>query len=162
MSHQAGEQPGSSAPSNNTAETAVITLYRQLLDAWNRRNAGDYAALFDDEAHVIGFDGSLMYGPAEIETTIGQIFADHPTAAYVGKVRGVRFLSPEIAILRAVVGMVPPGQTDLNPAVNAIQSLVALQQHGRWRIALFQNTPAQFHGRPELSQALTDELRQLL
>ena len=31
-----------------------------------------------------------------------------------------------------------------------------------WRIALYQNTPAQFHGRPELSRALTEELRQLL
>lgn len=162
MSYQTDKQPGSSLPSNNTAEAAIITLYQQLLDAWNRRNAGNYAALFDEEAHIIGFDGSLMHGPVEIETTIGQIFADHPTAAYVGKVRGVRFLSPEIAILRAVVGMTPPGQSDLNPAANAIQTLVAVRQDGRWRITLFQNTPAQFHGRPELSQALTDELRQLL
>lgn len=30
------------------------------------------------------------------------------------------------------------------------------------RSALFQNTPAQFHGRPELVEALTEELRQLL
>lgn len=28
--------------------------------------------------------------------------------------------------------------------------------------ALFQNTPAQFHGRPELAQQLTAELQQLL
>jgi hypothetical protein len=32
----------------------------------------------------------------------------------------------------------------------------------KWRIALFQNTPAQFHGRPELVQQLTEQLRQLL
>jgi uncharacterized protein (TIGR02246 family) len=153
---------GASPASGGTAETAIAALYQQLLDAWNRRNAGDYAALFDEDANVVGFDGSLMNGPAEIETTIGRIFADHPTAAYVGKVRDVRFLSTEIAILRAVVGMVPPGQSDLNPAVNAIQTLVTVKRDGRWRITLFQNTPAQFHGRPELSQALTDELRQLL
>ena len=51
---------------------------------------------------------------------------------------------------------------EINPAVNAIQSLVAVTRDGRWRIALFQNTPAQFHGRPELAQQLTEELRQLL
>lgn len=28
--------------------------------------------------------------------------------------------------------------------------------------ALFQNTPAQFHGRPELAESLTAELRELL
>jgi uncharacterized protein (TIGR02246 family) len=73
-----------------------------------------------------------------------------------------QFLTPEVAILRAVAGMVPPGQSDLNPAVNAVQTLVAAKHDGRWRIALFQNTPAQFHGRPELAQQLTEELRQLL
>ena len=84
------------------------------------------------------------------------------TAAYVGKVREVRFLTPAVALLRAVVGMLPHGQTDLNPATNAIQSLVAVKKDGNWRIALFQNTPAQFHGRPEAVEQLTEELRQLL
>ena len=90
-----------------------------------------------------------------------QIFAHHQTAPYVAKVRNVRFLTSNVAILRAVVGMVPPGQSDLNPAVNTIQTLVAAKYDGQWRIALFQNTPAQFHGRPELVQQLTKELQQL-
>ena len=45
---------------------------------------------------------------------------------------------------------------------NAIQSLVAVKQGTDWKIALFQNTPAQFHGRPEVAEALTEELRALL
>jgi hypothetical protein len=48
------------------------------------------------------------------------------------------------------------------PAVNTIQTLVAAKHNSQWRVALFQNTPAQFQGRPELSDALTEELRQLL
>jgi len=32
------------------------------------------------------------------------------------------------AVLRAVVGMVPPGQSDLNPQLNALQTLVAMPQ----------------------------------
>ena len=63
-------------------------------------------------------------------------------------------------MLRAVAGMVPAGQDDLLPALNAVQSLVAVQREGQWRIALFQNTPAAFHGRPEAVEALTEELRQ--
>jgi uncharacterized protein (TIGR02246 family) len=132
------------------------------LDCWNKRNAADFAALFEEKGHVVGFDGSQMNGRAEIETVIGQIFADHMTAAYVGKIREVRFLTSEVAILRAVAGMAPPGQSDLNPAVNTVQTLVAAKRTAQWRIALFQNTPAQFHGRPELAEALTEELRQLL
>lgn len=144
-------------------ESEVGALYRGLLDYWNRRDAHAYAALFDEEGHVVGFDGSVVNGRAEIEAHIGQIFADHVTAAYVGKVRGVRFLTPAVAILRAVVGMVPPGQSAINPAANAIQTMVAAKDvDGQWRIALFQNTPAQFHGRPEMAQELTEELGGLL
>ena len=142
--------------------TNISALYQQLLESWNQRNATTFAGLFAEDASVVGFDGSQMNGRAEIATEIGRIFADHPTSRYVGKIREVRLLAPDVALLRAVVGMVPPGQSDLNPDVNAIQSLVATRNDGRWLIALFQNTPAQFHGRPELAQQLTEELRQLL
>jgi uncharacterized protein (TIGR02246 family) len=140
----------------------VRAQYRELLEAWNRRSAADFAALFDENGCQVGFDGSMVEGPAAIEAHLAQIFADHPTSAYVGKIRSVRLLAPEVAVLRAVSGMVPPGQSDLNPAVNTVQTLVAVQRGGEWRIVLFQNTPAQFHGRPDLAQQLTDELRQLL
>lgn len=150
----------------NTSETSggapVAALYRQLLDSWNRRDASAFAALFDDEGQSIGFDGSPMSGRDEIATTLGQIFADHVTARYVARVRGVRLLAPDVGLLRAVVGMVPPGQSDINPAVNAMQTMVAVNRVGEWRIALLQNTPAQFHGRPGMVEALTQELRELL
>ena len=142
-------------------EAQVVALYRQMLDGWNTHDSAAMAAPFAEDANVIGFDGSQMNGRADIETTMTSIFADHVTAAYVAIVREVRFISPDAAILRAVVGMIPPGQTDLN-AANAIQSLVAAKVDDVWKIALFQNTPAQFHGRPDLSEQLTNELRRLL
>jgi len=151
------------SPSASRAdEDAVQALYNALLDAWNRRAANDFAATFADDAYVVGFDGSQMTGRDQIATEIGAIFADHLTARYVGKIEEVRFLTPDVALLRAIVGMVPPGQQDLNPDANAVQTLVAARSSDSWRIALFQNTPAQFHGRPELVQRMTDELRQLL
>jgi uncharacterized protein (TIGR02246 family) len=140
----------------------VRALYRQLLDGWNKRSADSFAALFTNDGSVVGFDGSQMTGRAEIASTLQHIFANHSTATYVAKVRSVRFLAPEVAVLRAVAGMVSPGQSDLNPAVNTLQTLVATKRDGQWCIDLFQNTPAQFHGRPELVQELTEELRQLL
>lgn len=149
-------------PTSGPEESAISGLYRQLLDAWNRQDAATYAALFQENGSIVGFDGSQHEGRAGIKADIGHIFADHQTAAYVAKIRDVRLLSPGVGLLRAVAGMVPPGQTDLNPAVNALQTLVAARQDSQWRIAHFQNTPAQFHGRPHLSEALTEELRQLL
>jgi uncharacterized protein (TIGR02246 family) len=136
-------------------------LHQELLESWNRHDAAAFAALFADDGHVVGFDGSEMHGRAEIESELSRIFADHETATYVAKVRGEESVTPDVTVLHAVAGMVPPGKTDLNPAVNAVQTLVAAKRD-RWRIVLFQNTPAQLHGRPDLSEALTAELRHLL
>ena len=143
-------------------ESAVRALYQQLLDSWNKRRADSFAALFAVDGYSIGFDGSQLIGQGEIASTLHQIFADHPTAPYISKVKEVRLLSPEVALLRAIVGMVPVGQANIVPALNAIQTLVAQKRDGTWRIVHFQNTPAQFHGRPELVQQLTEELQQLL
>ncbi|HEU5432507.1 MAG TPA: SgcJ/EcaC family oxidoreductase [Thermomicrobiales bacterium] len=141
------------------AERSIRQLYERLLAAWNRRSAADYAALFAADGDVVGFDGSPVDGRAAIEAHLADIFAHHETAAYVSVVREARLLTPDVALLRAVVGMIPPGQSDLNPAANAVQSLVASRRDGRWRIDLFHNTPAAFHRRPEECDALTEELR---
>jgi uncharacterized protein (TIGR02246 family) len=143
-------------------QEAVRALYRGLMDAWNRRSASAFAALFLADGSQVGFDGSQAEGTDEIAAHLGAVFADHETAAYVTQIRSVRILAPQVALLRAVAGMVPPGQADINPAVNAVHALVAVEQDGAWQIAHFQNTPAQFHGRPDLAEALTAELRAVL
>jgi uncharacterized protein (TIGR02246 family) len=137
-------------------------LYRRLLDAWNRQEAAAMASCFDAEGEMIGFDGSQAKGPSEIAEHLTPIFADHETARFVGKVREVRELSPSVTLLRAAAGMVPPGGSDINPDVNTHHTLVAKRDGNEWTIALFQNTPAQFHGRPEQVDAWTEELRELL
>src|ERR687892_1232441 len=135
----------------------VRALYFQLLDRWNHRDAAGMAALFAADGNLIGFAGSMANGSAEIEAHLSPIFAHHPTAMFIAKVRGVRPLGPEAALLRAVAGMVPPGQSDINPAVNAIQSLVAARHDGQWRIEVFPKTPAALYGRPQLRAPLTEE-----
>ncbi len=120
------------------------------------------SSLFTGDGSMVGFDGSQINGKAQIASELGQIFSHHKTAAFVGIVKEVRQLRDDAALLRAVAGMVPPGKDDISPATNAIQSMVAVKDGSTWRIALFHNTPAQFHGRPELTEKLNAELRQKL
>lgn len=143
-------------------KTITEKLYRELLARWNAQDAAGFAALFIEDAHVVGFDGSMMFGRKTVESTLAKIFAEHPTATYVAKIRQLHCLGPDAVMLTAVAGMIPPNGRDLNPNVNAIQSLVAVRDGHDWRIALFQNTPAAFHGRPEESAKLTEELRSLI
>ncbi|MBA3350455.1 MAG: SgcJ/EcaC family oxidoreductase [Actinobacteria bacterium] len=137
-------------------------LYRRVLDGWNRASGTDFAAPFAEDGEVIGFDGSQTKGRTIIAEEMNGIFADHATGRYVGKVRSVRLLGPDAAVLRATAGVLPAEEQDLNPALNSIQTLVAERSEGRWRVVLYQNTPAQFHGRPDLVKSLTNELRQEL
>ena len=130
-----------------------------MLDAWNNSDAEAFADLFAPDGSVVGFDGTMVNGRDEIQAHLEQVFGDHEVARYVRKVREVRSLTPSSALLRAVVGMVPRGKLDLDPQTNAVQSLVVVEADGSWRIALLQNTPAAFHGRPEEVERLTDELR---
>jgi len=144
-------------------ETAAIEkLCKELLSFWNNQSGSGMASLFNQDANVIGFDGSQMNGQIQIETELEKVFANHKTARYVWKIEEIRFLDSNTALLRAIVGMVPPGKNELNPATNAIQSVVAVKQNEAWKISLFQNTPAQFHGRPEFAEAMTKELGKLV
>jgi uncharacterized protein (TIGR02246 family) len=139
---------------------AVSTVYRDLLAAWNRRDGKAFAAPFAKDGEVIGFDGSETRGQAAIESEMTRIFADHPTGEYVGKVREVVQISKDVALVRAVAGVVPAGQADLNPALNSVQRMLCTISNSRWEIVLYHNTPAQFHGRPEMVEKLTAELRE--
>jgi len=85
-----------------------------------------------------------MEGRDQIEIHLRDIFDQHQTAAYVAMVKDIRFLSPDVALLRDVVGMVPPGQTDINTAVNAVQALLAVKLDGQWRIASCRTRPQRF------------------
>jgi uncharacterized protein (TIGR02246 family) len=137
----------------------AVVLYRKLLQAWNDRDAAAFARLFSDDGSLVGFDGSTADTRDEIKTHLEPIFADHPTAAYRGKVRAVRKLGTDSVLLRAVAGMISPGKTSLVPDRNAVQSLVASRQSdGGWQIEMFQNTPARFDGRPDEVDRLTREL----
>jgi uncharacterized protein (TIGR02246 family) len=139
-------------------EDDVRALHRSLLGAWNRRGAAGMASLCSDDCVMIGFDGSQMNGRREIEAALRKIFSDHPTASYVSVVRAVRWMGEGVAVLTAVAGMVPPGKHRIMPERNAVQSMVAVRRDDSWRVALFQNTPAAFDGRPDMRDRLTREL----
>lgn len=134
-------------------------LHARLMEAWDKRNARDFALLFASDGNLVGFDGSQVNGQLEVGAHLTQIFSHHQTPGYVSIVREVRSLAPDVALLRANTGLIPPGKDDIDPALNAVQSMVAVQKGGAWKIGLFQNTPAAFHERPDAARQLSEELR---
>ncbi|WP_042221781.1 SgcJ/EcaC family oxidoreductase [Oceanobacillus manasiensis] len=147
---------------NNSFQVEIKSLYQKLIDTWNNRDAEGMAAQFAVQGVQIGFDGSKVIGREEILSHLEPIFENHPTAPFITKVKDIRALGSEAAILHAIAGMIPPGKTEIEPSVNAHQTLVAVKKNNAWQVELFQDTPAQFHGRPELVKQMTDELNQLI
>ena len=151
-----------SSTDTTSTDHPIRSLYEEVLIAWNQQDAAGMAAYFEEVSNLVGFDGSQADSRAAIEEHFRPIFADHRTAAYVAKVREIRMLGRDVGILQAVAGLIPPNSEDINPAGNTIQTLVAVEGAGGWRVALFQSTPAAWHGRPQDSAALTEELRDVM
>jgi uncharacterized protein (TIGR02246 family) len=159
--HHLGDDTGGgcTVTAGDAAEAAARDLYERLLVAWNGQDAERFAAPFGEDGALIGFDGSQATGRQVVFDHLSPIFQDHPTGHYVAKVTGTRILGEQHVMLSAMVGMLPPGQSELNPAVNALQTLVAQRRDDGWRIVLLQTTPAQYHGRPHLVEEHTAALR---
>jgi uncharacterized protein (TIGR02246 family) len=151
-----------SSTDTTSSDHPIRRLYEQILIAWNQQDAPAMAAQFEEDGNLVGYDGSQADPRAASEVHLRPIFADHPTAAYVAKVREIRILGRDMGILRAVVGMIPPDSDGINPAGSTIQTLVEVQNTDGWRAALVQSTPAAWHDRPQDSAALTEELRAVM
>ncbi|GIM77083.1 hypothetical protein [Winogradskya consettensis] len=121
----------------------ITAVYGRLLDAWNAGDAEAAAVLFADGGLLIGFDGGQTGG---VEVPAG--------GSYVAKVRRIR----DDRLLYAIVGVVPPGSYDLDPALNAVHTVVV--EDGK--IVLFQSTPAKYMARPDLAASHNAELTPLL
>lgn len=147
---------------NNEKIKEIESVYFQLIQAWNKRNAKNMAKLFTENGELIGFDGSQAIGSEQIFSHLEPIFQDHPTPPFITKVKNIHFLSSDIVLLRAIAGMIQMGQTDFTPELHTHHTLVAVKTVGDWKIQLFQNTPAQYHGRPEMVEQMTAELREQL
>jgi uncharacterized protein (TIGR02246 family) len=105
-----------------------------------------------------------LKGQKEIVSFHQQLFNSYVKGSrLVGKVKKVRFLTSDVALMHVIGGTIMAGQTDIDPERNSIQTIVAMKDNkGKWRLAAFQNTRAQYFGRPEQAQALTEELRSLI
>ena len=140
-------------------EKAIRDLYRRLMDGWNAGDAAAMTADFAEKANIVGYDGTQQDGREAIRKHLADVFGSHEVAAFVTIVREVREILPGTALLRANAGMVPPGKSKVNPDRNAVQTLIVAQHDGRWKVELFQNTPAAWDGRPDDVKSLTAELQ---
>jgi uncharacterized protein (TIGR02246 family) len=134
---------------NPAEEQAVRDLYTELMDGWNCGSGEDFAAVFTEDGDLVAFDGTHFKGREEIAPFHQELFDKWLRGSrLVGKVKDVRFLSPDVALMHAVGSMVMRGKSEPSPERDSIQTLVAVREEGReeWRLAAFQNTRVRYMG----------------
>jgi uncharacterized protein (TIGR02246 family) len=129
-------------------ETAVRALYEQLINGWNDGSGEAFAAPFTEDGDLIGFDGTHLKGRQKIAPFHQRLFGTYLKGTrLVGRVKSVRFLGPDVALLHALGGTVRGGKSAPSPRRDSIQTLVAVRRDGEWRFAAFQNTQVRPMGR---------------
>ena len=139
-------------------DTQIRALYARFLAGWNQRSGVTVSSVFADAGEWIDLDGTLRSGRLSIAADMRRIFSEHATPTFVGVVRSVRRLTEGVAVLHAVAGMVPPGAEAVEPSLHTVHGLTAVEDGGRWKIAVLQSTPARYGGRADAVAALTAEL----
>src|SRR5688500_7169171 len=128
-------------PPVHTDDTAVRTLFQRLLDTWGRGDGPGYGALSTDEADYVGFDGSRTVGRQAIAESHQRLFDTWLKGTRLtGRIQGVRFLCPDVALVHATGGTIFPGEAAPRPSRDSIQTLVAVRCDGEWRFTAFHNT----------------------
>jgi uncharacterized protein (TIGR02246 family) len=127
--------------SQSENEAAVLALYTQLMDGWNKGSGVAFSAPFVEDGHLIAFDGTHFKGRDEIVSFHQPLFDKWLKGTrLVGEVESVRFLSPDVALMHALGGTVMRGKSRPAPERDSIQTLVAIKRDGAWRLSAFQNT----------------------
>jgi uncharacterized protein (TIGR02246 family) len=128
---------------NRVADEEAVRdlLYRELMEGWNRGSGEDFAAVFTEDGDLVAFDGTHFEGRAQIASFHQELFDKWMKGTrLVGRVKDVRFLSPNVALMHAVGSAIMRGKSVPSPERDSIQTLVATRQNGEWRFAAFQNT----------------------
>jgi uncharacterized protein (TIGR02246 family) len=138
-----------STANHSADEAAVRALYQQVMNGWNQGSGDAFAAAFTEDGDLVGFDGTHFKGRQQIAPFHQQLFDKWLKGSrLVGQVKGVRSLSPDVALMHAVGGTVLRGKSEPSPERDSIQTLVATRQEGgEWRLAAFQNTRVRPMGR---------------
>jgi uncharacterized protein (TIGR02246 family) len=101
------------------------------MNGWNSGSGKVFATPFAENGDLVGFDGTHLKGRQEIDSFHQQLFDTYVKGSrLVGRMRSVRFLMPDVAIMYAVSGTIMSGQTDIEPERNSVQTLVAMKDSG--------------------------------
>jgi uncharacterized protein (TIGR02246 family) len=122
-----------------TDRDAVLTVLRELVDAWARHDADAFAALFTEDASYTTFVGTQYRGRTDIAESHRTLWAKFIKGTKLAdEILDVRFLGSDVAVVTSR-GATYKGEK--RPAkLDKVQTYTLVRDGGRWLIAAFHNT----------------------
>jgi uncharacterized protein (TIGR02246 family) len=125
----------------DAVEFKLQSLLQRVLVAWERGDGRALAAEFADDGDVVFFEGSCLQGRHQIEAVMQHLFETTLRGTrYLAQVKAVRFVTPEVALMQTLGGVVFPEETIIPVERCSIQTFVIVRIRGTWSVASFQNT----------------------
>ena len=122
-------------------ERAIHELFERLLEDWAGGDGYAYGSRFTEDADYVAFDGTHTKGRREISASHQELFDKWLKGSRLtGRILGVKFLAPGVALVHAGGGTVMRGKTRPSPERGSIQTLVVVKRGGEWRLAAFHNS----------------------
>jgi uncharacterized protein (TIGR02246 family) len=107
--------------SKSDDEADIRELYQQMVDGWNRGSGEGFAAPYAEDRVLVGYDGTYLKGHREMASFDQQIFDRFVKGSrFVWKIRSVRFLTADVALIHAVSGTVMAGQLNIDQERNSL------------------------------------------
>ncbi|MER5757155.1 SgcJ/EcaC family oxidoreductase [Streptomyces sp. NPDC002088] len=123
-------------------ETAIRNVLQRVYEAWNANDADAFVAEYTEDASAI-LPGSYRKSREEIRESMKAGFSTYlKGSTTTDKVRDIRFLSDDAAVVISETGILFPGETEVPEDRVVIASWVLTRQGGKWLLAAYQNSPA--------------------
>ena len=121
-------------------EQAIRKLHQSFAEAWTQHDAQAMSMFWAEDGDFIGPDGQLNTGRSRIENYLAEAHTgDFATAKLAITVKGIRFLTPEVAVVNAEAE-ISGGKDWYDKAMasqKAIATSVVVKKDGKWFTAVY-------------------------
>ena len=133
--------PTSATTGGDADKAAIASLTQRVVAAWAYADADAFASVFTGDGTMI-LPGVYRKGRGAV--------CEYMTDAFAGRYRGtqvtgapvdIRFLSPDVALLLTMGGVLAQGQTEVTTDSAIRASWLVVRRAGHWQPAAYQNSP---------------------
>ncbi|WP_165310870.1 SgcJ/EcaC family oxidoreductase [Microbacterium protaetiae] len=147
----------------DTRTGTVEALIEKLRDAWAAGDAAAYAALHEDDARYVAFDGTVMRGRAEIAAGHAPLFAGIMRGSRLAAVeQDVHAIDDDTVLVVQRAGIIMRWQSGRSTPSRkrlSTNTTLAHRRDGEWRVSAFQNTRYRPFNRTLMGRLMTRRAR---